>query len=568
MVIGIAVLAVAERPCAAAPPTSTPRACAEWEPAFGTLIRWPLDIPSSLVVELARDDSLYVLVNNSFVEGIARSAFDSWSIDLDVVRFIHTTTNSEWTRDWGPHSIFDGNGAWGIVDPVFDGYPWVPAGRAGDPQPRSWSDDDLINVDVAAELDAPLFQMPAYATGGNLMVDGYGMGFSTQQMVDENDPLWSESEFRQIMEEYLGLHTYHILGNTEDFGIQHIDCWAKLLDEGTILVKRAPTWHGEYARIEANVAILEGLTNSFGRPYEILRIDCPPYAGGEIAAYTNSLILNRKVLVPLFGIASDTDALATYEEYMPGYEVVGVPYFAWYYYDALHCRTRAIYDRHMLHIAHRPLDAMMAPAPSHIIAAEIDDRSEAGLLTDQLWVHWRESGSSEWTLAPLTSTGGDSFAASIPDHPVGTTIEYYLSAADASGRAETLPRVAPGDYYSFFIGTVTSAPDGSSGTMALRIAGANPFRNSVRFRIESMGTHSTGTEPAGTNPTRTPRLDILDLMGRRVRTLVADHSGSLYWDTRGENGVEVPSGVYWAVLDARNAASPVRNAAQRVILIR
>ena len=38
------------------------RLVAEWEPAFGTLIRWPLGIPSDLVVELAKDDSLYITV--------------------------------------------------------------------------------------------------------------------------------------------------------------------------------------------------------------------------------------------------------------------------------------------------------------------------------------------------------------------------------------------------------------------------------------------------------------------------------------------------------------------------
>ena len=32
------------------------RVVAEWEPAIGTMIRWPLGIPSDLVVELASDD--------------------------------------------------------------------------------------------------------------------------------------------------------------------------------------------------------------------------------------------------------------------------------------------------------------------------------------------------------------------------------------------------------------------------------------------------------------------------------------------------------------------------------
>ena len=41
------------------------RMVAEWEPAYGTLVRWPLGIPAMLVVELAQDDSLYVLVENT-----------------------------------------------------------------------------------------------------------------------------------------------------------------------------------------------------------------------------------------------------------------------------------------------------------------------------------------------------------------------------------------------------------------------------------------------------------------------------------------------------------------------
>ena len=370
-------------------------------------------------------------------------------------------------------------------------------------------------------------------------------------MVDENAPLWSEAEFRQIMEDYLGLHTYHILGNTEDFGIQHIDCWAKLLDEETILVKQAPTWHGEYSRIEANVAVLEGLTNSFGRPYTILRIDCPPYAGGELAAYTNSLILNQKVLVPLFGIAGDSDALATYEEYMPGYEIIGVPYGAWYYYDALHCRTRAIYDRHMLRIVHRPLDPVVAPGAPLLTTAEIDDRSEAGLLPDQLWVYWREATTSEWTPTPLTPSGsGDIFDAFIPDHPVGTVIEYYLSAADASGRTETLLHVAPGDAFSFTIGAASGVP-GEPGTQlasneSLRIVSANPFQRSVHFKIERARPYLAGAK----------QIWILDSSGRLIRTLAASRSERIAWDTRDANGVRVSSGVYWAVLQGSQVRAP------------
>jgi hypothetical protein len=51
------------------------------------------------------------------------------------------------------------------------------------------------------------------------------------------------------------------------------------------------------------------------------------------------------VLVPLFGIPGDADALATWRAAMPGYRVIGFEWDRWQYFDALHCRVRAVFDR-------------------------------------------------------------------------------------------------------------------------------------------------------------------------------------------------------------------------------
>ncbi len=463
---GIVLLTRAEAGLAI--PVQPVRMCAEWEPAVGTLIRWPLGIPSTVVVELAGDDSLYVLVETPGQESQARSAFASWGVNLAHCRFIYAQTYSHWTRDWGPHSVFDGDGVWGIVDPVFDGYPWVPGceleaaagaelaaflavpeNRRGG---RGWEEDDAVNAILAQEFDCPLHELPAYLTGGNLMVDGHGTAFSTEQMVDENAPLWSQIEFLGLALQYIGATPYRIVTNPDLYGLQHIDCWAKLLDEETILVKSLPLWHPESPCIEAVVEELEQLTNCYGRPYKIVRVFCGAYSGSNTAAYTNSLILNRKVLVPLFGISSDQAALDVYEAAMPGYEVIGFYYGSWYYYDALHCRAMGIFDRHMLRIWHRRLDEQMLESLEFSVHVMIDDRSEAGLVQDSLRVYWRRTGEPIWNPVALTATAGtDSFVASIPWQLPGTTVEYYVTAADSSGRRETLPRTAPEGYYTFAV---------------------------------------------------------------------------------------------------------------------
>ncbi len=524
--------------------------CAEWEPAYGTLIRWPLGIPSTLVVELAADDSLYVLVETAGQESQARSAFAGYGVNLDHVRFIRANTYSHWTRDWGPHSVFDGEGRYGITDPYFDGYPWVP-GCFIDAGPRAtttaaalprqgvrgYEEDDAVNAVLAAEFGCPLHELPAYCTGGNIMCDGQGGAFSTRQMYLENAPLWSEAQFRQLAEEYLGIHTYHLVDKPEVHGIQHIDCYAKLLDEETVLIKEVAPGHEEYACIEHLVDEIAALTNGYGRPYRIERVYCGSLGGSAVAAYTNSLILNEKVLVPVFGIGTDDAALETYREIMPGYEVIGFYSSSWYYYDALHCRTMGIFDRQMLRMAHRRLDREVEPATEYPIEVFIDDRSETGLVSEALNVFWRQEGAPQWQRLPLEqAAGADSFRAALPGQPPQTTVEYYVAAADSSGRSETLPPSAPEGCYRFTIlGDPAGAQTYSVDVPPLRFH-PNPFQGKTTVRLEM--------DAAGEVD-----LAVLDAAGRIVNRWRVGFSrdrgaATILWDGTDGQGRTCPAGMY------------------------
>jgi agmatine/peptidylarginine deiminase len=233
-----------------------------------------------------------------------------------------------------------------LVDHVFRGYPWIPAqATPADVSYRfgTHEGDDAATRDVAQALGLSVIDLPAIATGGNLLTDGCGRAFCTQAQLVENATIASEDEYRELLRERLGVTDLVILENTEEFGIQHIDCWFKVLDPGTLLVKRAPEDHPEHAPIERNVERLRELRAPSGAPYRILRIDCPRYQRDAIAAYTNSLMLNGVVHVPLFGIEADERALQSYREALPRAEVRGYPYEDWRYFDALHCRTRALF---------------------------------------------------------------------------------------------------------------------------------------------------------------------------------------------------------------------------------
>ncbi|MEE2858178.1 MAG: agmatine deiminase family protein, partial [Candidatus Neomarinimicrobiota bacterium] len=237
------------------------RVIAEWEPALGTMIRWPLGIPSDLVVELATENMIYVLVETNNQQNQARNNFNNWGIDLSNVIFINTDTYSHWTRDHGPQFVID-DLSFKVINQQFDGYP-VESGcdrkkteinrykLEGRPLPsssRGWDEDDDTNIDFANQMSWDIQNLPLYWTGGNFMTDGYGMGFSTQLMVNENN--MSNDDFKSIININLSIDDYVILDNPNVESIQHIDCLAKLVNSETIIIKQVSESSPEYECME------------------------------------------------------------------------------------------------------------------------------------------------------------------------------------------------------------------------------------------------------------------------------------------------------------------------------
>ena len=71
-------------------------------------------------------------------------------------------------------------------------------GRLLNPHSRGWEEDDDTNIDFANQLNWDVLDIPIYWTGGNFMTDGYGMGFSTQLMVNENNISNNNIKFQDL----------------------------------------------------------------------------------------------------------------------------------------------------------------------------------------------------------------------------------------------------------------------------------------------------------------------------------------------------------------------------------
>ncbi len=84
--------------------------------------------------------------------------------------------------------------------------------------------------------------------------------------------------------------------------------------------------------------------------------------------------------------------------------------------------------------------------------------SEYALIADDLELHWNLDGGSTFNDVVMTAVGGDGYTADIPAQPYGTTVYYYLSAADTGGRTRTHPSDAPTELHTFDVGVDTAPP--------------------------------------------------------------------------------------------------------------
>ncbi len=499
------------------PPAVGPvRQPGEFEPMTGIIVRYPFGNPTNLLVEYAEDTMLWVIVANSSQQTTVYNTLQAAGADMAHVDFILAPTNSIWTRDYGPWFIIDGDGDQGIVDPIYNR-----------PRPQ----DDLIPGVIGSDWGIPVYGMDVAVPGGNYMSDGRGVAMSTRLVLDENSG-FTEAEIDSIFEDYLGIERYEVLPYIETGGIHHIDCWGKLLSPSKVLVREVPPTHSSYSRIEANVAYLESTESSYGTPYEVVRV-WTPYN----EPYTNSLIVNNKVYVPMWGNSNDALALQAYRDAMPGYEIQGYT-GSWVSNDAIHCRAMGVTDRYMLHIDHVPTQSSTETRDGHRIDALIVDHSEAGLKPDSLLVYWKTDLDPGFTpILMVPSAREDAYYAEIPLQSIGTTVSYYVFAADYSGRRESHPYVAPGDVHSFEV-VPTGIDDSDAGAprFALEQNKPNPFNPATTIAFEL---------PLGGRT----ELSVYNAAGQRVTTLLDEELNAgrhtITWRGLDESGGQVASGVYF-----------------------
>jgi len=416
------------------PPTAPVRAIAEFEPMESVFIAYPFGIPMSLIAEMSQDIMVTTIVESSYEENSVRNSYTQNGVNLANCQFMYAPTDSYWTRDYAPWWIINGDNQVSIID--------FPYNR---PRPN----DDNIPVVASNYLNVPLYYMNIEHTGGNYMTDGMGIAASTDLIWEEN-PSLSETQFNELVNNYLGVHTYYTLNDPLAEYIKHIDCWGKFLDVDKVLIGQVPTSDYRYQDFEDAAEFFANTQSSYGTPYQVYRVMTP----GDYpnTPYTNSLILNNKVFVPLTGSSYDNQAIAAYQQAMPGYEIHGVMANLWENTDALHCRTNGIADRGMLHIGHIPIFNDIPTKQGYEVTARIIAYSGSELYSDSLLVYYSVN-QAEYQTLKMQNNGDSTFTAYIPFQNIGSEVNYYIHAADNSGRSRNHPYIGQPDPHSFVVQT-------------------------------------------------------------------------------------------------------------------
>lgn len=422
------------------PDAASVRSMAEWEELQAVVITWAGF--SSILTEIvrhAREECEVIIVcsNSALVKNILGGAGVDWSSN---VTFIEDNFDSIWVRDYGPNTIYlDDVETLAFVDWIYN-------------RPRPLDDvipeviANYLEIDNYCTIDQP---NDLVHTGGNFMSDGLGVAFSSRLVLEENDQTnqWgtsnhTESEVEQIMQDFMGITAYPKMEVLPYDAIHHIDMHMKILDEERLIVGEYPAGVADGPQIEANIQfVLSNYTNSYGEPFEVIRIPMPPENGQypdtdmiDYRTYANAIFLNNTILVPTYEEQYDTTGLRIWEEAMPGYNIVGIDCNAIIGLSgALHCITKEVGVSEPLWITHKKVKEACGGTDTEIMA---QIKHKSGI--SDAFVHYTID-QVNWNIEAMTDMGDGNFSADLEEFDDGTTVHYYLEATANNGKTITRP---------------------------------------------------------------------------------------------------------------------------------
>lgn len=223
-----------------------------------------------------------------------------------------------WLRDTGPLVVFGPDGERAARRFGFNGW----GGK------YLMDGDQEIGAELARDAGLGVATSDWILEGGAIDTDGTGLAVTTEQcLLDPNrNPALSRADIEGRLKRDLGLDRALWLGDglVNDHTDGHVDNLARFVGPGVLALPRATGPGDPHAAIYDDA---RARARDFG--LELREIPSPGRIENdgrvEPASYMNFVIINRLVVVPVYGSPHDDNAIAAIGEIFADREVIGLP---------------------------------------------------------------------------------------------------------------------------------------------------------------------------------------------------------------------------------------------------
>jgi agmatine deiminase len=340
------------------PAHSKPTLPAEWAPQQSVLLAWPHEgtdwrafLPEAtetylhIAKEISEVETVCILCMDENHQTYLQKILNKAKVNTENLLLIVEPYNDTWTRDYGPITLQNAaTRQRTMLDFQFNGW-----GNKYNATKDNGITERLFTHGLFGEASQTAYQkINLVLEGGGIESDGAGTLLSTPQCVFPRNPELAPDILEQTLKTQLGmqrilwLHSGHLENDDTD---GHIDTLARFCTAESIAYvactqKNDPLYDG-FFRMQQE---LEAFRTLNGKPYNLFPLPLPTVFNRQNqrlpATYANFLIINEKVLVPIYGEKEDQEALTVLKQAFPKHQVVGVLCRSLVHqYGSLHCVT-------------------------------------------------------------------------------------------------------------------------------------------------------------------------------------------------------------------------------------
>lgn len=334
---------------------------AEWEPHRATWLSWPHNaetwpdlLPAvedafcEIVRALLPGEAVEIHVADAAMAARVRARLAGAGIErLDLVHLHPVPTNDAWIRDHGGIFVLGPPGAEApleLIDFEFDSW--------GGKYPP-WDQDAAVPAAMAAVRGVPCYEAGFVLEGGAIEGDGEGTILTTESCLlnpnrDRPGLDRSKANLERWLAETLGARKVLWLadGIEGDDTDGHIDDLTRFVAPGRVVtVVESDATDPNHPILESNRRRLEGMSDAGGRRLEVIPLPSPGRImgpGGRLpASYANFYLANQGVLLPVFDVPADREAIRVLEACLPDRSVLPIPARALVHgLGTIHCLTQ------------------------------------------------------------------------------------------------------------------------------------------------------------------------------------------------------------------------------------